>query len=76
MLLNKFMGVAFYGLNLLCWTFGKYLLIKVKEENQEDVVGMEDNESYQWKGLEDNEVITLTPPRGKMDTGYCNFGPG
>ena len=62
MLLNKLICVAFYGINLLCWTLGKYLLIAIKEENQEDVVEMEDNESYQWKDLEDNDVITLSPP--------------
>ena len=56
------MGVAFYGINWLCWTFGKYLIINVNEQNQEDVVTMEDNENFQWKGLEDNEIITLTPP--------------
>ena len=71
MLLNKFIGVAFYGINLLCWTFGKYLLIQVKEETQQDVVGMEDNESYQWKGLEDNEVITLTPPSLRQGNSLC-----
>lgn len=63
MLLNKFIGVALYGFNLLCWTLGKYLLIGIKEETQEDVVEKEDSGSYQWKDLEDNDVITLSPLR-------------
>ena len=60
------MGVAFYDINLLCWTLGKYLIINAKEQNQEDVVAMEDDEKFQYKGLEDNEVITLSPPSPRI----------
>ena len=66
MLFNKLMGVAFYAINLVCWTFGKYLIIHVKEQNQEDVVAIDDNEKFQYKGLEDNEVITLSPPSPRI----------
>jgi hypothetical protein len=69
MLLNKFIYVALYGINLLCWTFGKYLLIGIKEEPQEDAVEKEDNESYPWKDLEDNDVITLSPPGPELRGG-------
>ena len=66
MLFNKLMGVAFYAINLVCWTFGKYLIIHVKEQNQEDVVAMEDDEKFQYKGLDNNEVITLSPPSPRI----------
>ena len=66
MLFNKLMGIAFYAINLVCWTFGKYLIIHVKEQNQEDVVAIDDNEKFQYKGLEDNEVITLSPPSPRI----------
>ena len=64
------MGVAFYAFNLLWLTFGKYLIINVKEQNQEHVVAMEDNQNVQWKGLEDNEVITFSPPSHRSG-GLC-----
>jgi hypothetical protein len=66
MLLNKLICVALYGINLLCWTLGKYLIIGIKEENQEYVVEKEENESYDWKDLEDNDVIALSPPRPQL----------
>ena len=66
MLFNKLMGIAFYAINLVCWTFGKYLIIHVKEQNQEDVVAMEDDEKFQYKGLDNNEVITLSPPSPRI----------
>ena len=67
MLFNKLMGVAFYAINLVCWTFGKYLIINVKEQNQEDVVAMDDDEKFQYEGLKDNEVITLSPPSPRIN---------
>ena len=60
MVLKKFMALAFYCINFLCWTVGKYLLINVNVENQEDVVGTPENEYYQWNELQDNESISLS----------------
>merc|ERR1712080_321115 len=75
MLFNKLIVVAFYGINWLCWTFGKYLLINVKERNQEDFSGIEDNKACQWIGLKNNTVITLSPPpvriQSRCDVGGC-----
>ena len=72
MLFNKLMGIAFYAINLLWLTFGKYLIINVKEQNQEDVVAIEDNQNVQWKGLEDNGVITLPSPSPR-NGGLCGI---
>ena len=60
MILGKIISVAFCCINFLCWTVAKYLLINVREENQEDITGISDDESYQWKGLENNENISLS----------------
>ena len=48
--------------NVLCWTVGKYLLVNINEEqeNQETVSGNSDNEFHEWTGLEDNDVVSLT----------------
>ena len=73
MLFNKLMGVAFYAINLVWLTLGKYLIINVKEQNQEDVVAMENNQNVQWKGLEDNEVIKLPPPSHRTFPPPCTL---
>ena len=74
MLFNKLMSVAFYAINLLWLTFGKYLIINVKEQNQEHVVAMENNQNVQWKVLEDNEVINLPHSSHRMG-GLCSGPP-
>ena len=72
------MAFAFYCINFLCWTAGKYLLkvnVKLNVENQETVVGMSENESYQWKELQDNESISLSSATSrdmKIIPLFCN----
>ena len=60
MILNNFIGFAFDCINFLCWAVGNYFVFSVKVENKEDVVGKSDNESYQWKNLKVNEIISFS----------------
>ena len=62
MRLNNFIGFIVHCISLLCWVAGKYLLINVNEENHEAISGESDNELHQWKGMEDDEIISLYLP--------------
>ena len=72
MIIAKIISFGFCCINLLCWTVAKYLLVNVKEENREDFNGMSDDESDQWKVLENNAIISLSPPSGKFCCGTSN----
>ena len=76
MILGKIIGIVFCCINFLCWTVAKYLLVNIKQGNHEDVTGMSGDETYQWKGLENNENISLSSRAGnckKLDL-ICTFG--
>ena len=47
---------------MICWAIGKFILINIKEENQEFSRDQLDNQFNEWKDLEDNENILLGGP--------------
>ena len=63
MIIGKIICFGFCCINLLCWTVAKYLLVNVKEENQEDFNGISDDEFDQGQALENNEIISLSASR-------------
>ena len=71
MILGKIISITFCCLNFFFWTAAKYLLVNVKDENQEDFTGIPDNESYQWADLENNETLSLSGRRLGTDDIHC-----
>ena len=66
MLINlaSFFTFAVYLTNILCWTVSKYLLVNINEEQENHGAVRENsaNEFHEWKGLEDNDNISLSSP--------------
>ena len=65
---------AVYLVNILCWTVGKYLLVNINEEqeNQDTESGNSDNEFHEWTGLQDNDVISHNDLCFPVGTELCS----
>ena len=63
--LSSFCIFAVYLANILCWAVAKYLLVNINEdqENQGPVRENSATEFNDWKGLEDDDVISLSSPQ-------------